>query len=385
MHRFLSPAALLLVAAVLACTAQTDVVSHHVNACVLLTEAEVAIAIGTPVSAPEKRSDTQCIYHAKGKSDETVVIEIDQEPGEEKRQQFNKERKKHERAHVPGLGDAAFTSPSPPRGIHLAFMKNDALVTVTMSATQHGRAVEAVTNLGKSAATRLAAQLSPKVESASISIPPILSSSSWTGDWYGCQPVGLLTARGRLTLSSSSEWSLTAAVVTPGMLTADKGRWQVESFQDILHGTYQLNGKESFNTTGILTMKWDKIPKSQDPSRFDRSLYKALTASPNKIPVKRLPPVEPALLGTWEGSARYVDRREEFVWSISSNNLSQFYRALSWSGEVEREGDRYDLVTVPAKTIPFHMKQINQDALELTDSEGQASQWSRKENVLARC
>jgi hypothetical protein len=286
---------------------------------------------------------------------------------------------------VSGLGDAAFTSPSPPRGIHLAFMKNDALITVTMSSTQHGRAAEAVTNLGKSAATRLAAQLSPKVESAAISLPPILSSPSWTGDWYGCQAVGLINSKGRLTLSSSGEWSLTAGVVTPGILTADKGRWQVESFQDILHGTYQINGKESFSTTGILTVKWDRIPKGQDPSRFDRTLYKALTGSPYKMPVKRLSPVEPALLGTWEASARYVDHREEFVWSVASNNLSEFYRAMSWNGEVERDGDRYDLVAMPAKTIPFHMKQINPDILELTDSEGQASQWSRKDTALARC
>jgi hypothetical protein len=361
------------------------VVSHQVNVCLLLTEAEVAIAIGAPVSAPEKRSDTQCLYHAKGKSDETVLIEIDQEPSEEKRQQFNTERKKHERTALSSLGDAAFTSPSPPRGIHLRFIKNDALVTVTMSSTQHGQAAEAVTNLGKSAATRLAAQLSPKVEPASLSLPPILSSASWEGDWYGCQPVGLLNARGRLTLASSGEWSLTAALVTPGMLTAEKGRWQVEFFSDILHGTYQLNGKETFNTTGTLTVKWDRIPKSQDPSRFDRRLYKALTRSPQKMPVKRLRAVDPALLGTWEASARYVDHQEEFVWSISSNNLSEFYRAMAWSGEVERDGDRYDLVTLPAKTTPFRMQQINQDTLELTDTEGQGSQWGRKENILARC
>jgi hypothetical protein len=103
------------------------------------------------------------------------------------------------------------------------------------------------------------------------------------------------------------------------------------------------------------------------------------------MPVKRLRAVDPALLGTWEASARYVDHQEEFVWSISSNNLSEFYRAMAWSGEVERDGDRYDLVTLPAKTTPFRMKQINQDTLELTDTEGQGSQWGRKENILARC
>jgi hypothetical protein len=386
MQRFLFLAAFPpLVAATLACTAQTDAVSQHINACLLLTEAEVAIAIGAPVSAPEKRSDTQCLYHAKGNSDETVVIDIDQEPSEEKRERFNQERKKHEKSQIAGLGDAAFTSPAPPRGIHLAFMKNDALVTVTVSATQHGRPAEAVTNLGKSAATRLAAQLSSNTESASISLPPLLSSVSWTGDWYGCPALGQLNAKGRLTFTSSGGWSMTAALVTTGTLLADKGQWQVESFQDILHGTYQLHGKDSFTTTGILSVKWDKVSKNQGPTRFDRALYKALAGVPQKLPVKRFRPVEPALLGTWEASARYVDHTEEFVWSISSNNLSQFYRAILWSGETERDGDRYQLVAMPAKTVPFRMKQVNQDTLELTDSQGIPSQWSRKDNVLARC
>lgn len=371
--------------ALLGCTAQTEVVSQHVNACLLLTEAEVAIAVGAPVSAPEKRSDTQCLYHAKGKGNETVAIEIDQEPGEEKRQQFNKERKKHERTQVPGLGDAAFTSPSPPRGIHLSFMKDNALVTLTISSSQHGRPAEAVVNLGKSAAARLAAQLSPNVEAAPISLPPLLSSASWAGDWYGCPTVGRLTAKGRLTLTSSGGWSMMAGAVTPGMLLADKGRWQVESFQDILHGTYQVLGKEAFMTTGILSMKWEKIAKGQAPSRFDRALYKSLTGVPHRLQIKRLPAVEPALLGVWEASAKYVDHEEEFVWSITANNVSQFYRAMLWSGDMERDGDGYRLIAMPAKTVPFHIKLINQDILELSDSEGAASSWGRKDNLLARC
>ena len=71
-----------------ACSAQTDVVSQRLNACLLVTEAEVEIAIGTPVTAPEKRSDTQCLYHAKTNPDDTVVVEIDQNTGKEKKGQF---------------------------------------------------------------------------------------------------------------------------------------------------------------------------------------------------------------------------------------------------------------------------------------------------------
>ena len=36
--------------------ATTDVVSQHINACLLVTEAEVEIAIGTAVTAPEREA-----------------------------------------------------------------------------------------------------------------------------------------------------------------------------------------------------------------------------------------------------------------------------------------------------------------------------------------
>ena len=123
---------LLLTTAVVACTAQTDAVSQHINACLLVTEAEVALAIGTPVSAPEKRSDTQCLYHAKRNADETVVVDLDQAPDKDKQSHFNADRKKNQRTSVSDIGDAAFFSPSPPGGVHLTFLKDEALVTLTI-------------------------------------------------------------------------------------------------------------------------------------------------------------------------------------------------------------------------------------------------------------
>jgi hypothetical protein len=385
MHdRFSALPLLLLLTAVGACTAQTDAVSKHINACLLVTEAEVALAIGTPVSAPEKRSDTQCLYHAKRNSDETVIVELDQAPDNDKKAHFSADRKKNQRTSVPDIGDAAFISPSPPAGLHLTFLKDEALVTLTITSRQQAPAIEAVTNLGKSASRRLTAHL-PPAAARSADLAAMVSSSTWTGDWYGCLPMGPLNAKGHLVLTQSGNWSLTTAIVTSGVLLADKGHWQVESFQDILHGTYQLHGKEGFSTTGILNVKWDKVTKNQDPSRFDRTLYKSLNGVPHKMTIKRLPPVEPAMLGAWEGSAKYLDRQEEFVWSITANNVSEFYKAAIWNGEMERDGDRFRLVTTPAKTAPFHIRMLNGEQLELIGSEGLSSQWNRKETILARC
>ena len=188
-----------------------------------------------------------------------------------------------------------------------------------------------------------------------------------------------------MSLTDSGDWSLTTAVISPGMLTADRGHWQVDSFQDILHGTYQLTDKETFSTTGILSVKWDRVAKGQSPTRFDRTLYKSLTGSPHRIAVKRLPPVEPGLIGTWEGSAKFMDHQEEFVWSITSSNFSEFYKAVLWAGRIEHDGEILRLVAVPTKTTPFQFKVVSGEALDLTDSEGTVSQWSRKGSRLARC
>jgi hypothetical protein len=367
-----------------ACSAQTDVVSQHINACLLVTEAEVEIAIGTAVTAPEKRSDTQCLYHAKVNPDDTVVVEIDRNSAKENKGHFNDERLKTKGTLISGIGDGAFTLPSPLGGIQLTFMKGDALVTLTLTSARHVIAFEAVMNLAKSAAHRLTAQL-PLGDVSPGVVASVPSTSKWAGDWYGCIPVGLLNAKGHVNLTDSGAWSLTTAVISPGMLTADRGHWQVDSFQDILHGTYQLAGKETFLTTGILSVKWEKVAKGRVPSRFDRILYKSLTGSPHKIAVKRLPPVEPALIGTWEGAAKFMDRQEEFVWTITSGNVSEFYKAVLWSGRIEQTGEVLRLVVVPTKAAPFQFKVVSDQALDLTDSDGTVSQWSRKDSRLARC
>jgi hypothetical protein len=326
----------------------------------------------------------QCLYHAKRSADETVVVDINQESGKDRRSLFNSERTKGDRTLVAGIGDGAILFTSPPGAVHLIFIKNETLVNLTLTAPRPVRPVEAVTLLGKAAAHRLTEQLNPLVNVGSAAGSKA-AWPAWAGDWYGCHPMGSLNAKGHLILTPSDHWSLTASVVTTGTLVADKGQWHMESLQDILHGTYQVTGKESFLTTGILNVRWDKMGKNQGPSRFDRVLYKFLAGSPHKIPVKRLPPVEPALVGVWEGTTKFVDRQEEFVWSINSNNVSEFYKAILWGGEIRRDGTTLQLVAVPDQPAPFRVSIRTDQALELSGTDGVPSQWSRKETILARC
>ncbi|HMV56704.1 MAG TPA: hypothetical protein PKD38_05830, partial [Nitrospira sp.] len=153
----------------------------------------------------------------------------------------------------------------------------------------------------------------------------------------------------------------------------------------ILHGTYKVAGSDRFSTTGILSVTWDKLAKNQGPTKFDPLLWQSFTAIPRKVNVKRLPAVEPSLVGTWEGSSKFVDRQEDFVWTITAANVSEFFKATSQTGRIEQEQDRFRLVVPQSKTPPLSVRVLAQDKMELTDTSGTVSQWNRNEKLLSRC
>jgi len=352
------------------------------NACLIVTEADVEFAIGTPVTPGLRQNDRQCLYQAKRNPQETVTVELNQGPDGDKKSLFQDQRSKAGNQPVPGVGDGAFTLKSPIGGIQLTFLKADALVTLSLTSPKQANPQAAVTNLAKVAATRLG---SP-IRSASAAEPGITGTpSQWAGDWYGCMPVGLMYGKGHLVLTDRGTWTLTTAVVMPGTVTAGRGRWEAESYPEILHGTYQLAGADRFSTTGILSVSWDKLPKNQPPSKFDPILWQSFTAVPHKVAVKRLPPVEPSLVGTWEGSVKFVDHQEEFIWTITAANVSEFYKATSQTGRIEQEQDRFRLVVTQGKTAPLSVRVVSQEKMELTDTSGTVSQWNRNEKLLSRC
>ncbi len=373
---------LLLGGSLLGCSQSSDVLSNNLNACLIVTEADVEFAIGTPVTPGLRQNDRQCLYQAKRNPQETVTVELNQGPDGDKKSLFQDQRNKAGNQPVPGVGDGAFTLKSPIGGIQLTFLKADALVTLSLTSPKQANPQAAVTNLAKVAATRLG---SP-IRSASAAEPGITGTpSQWAGDWYGCMPVGLMYGKGHLVLTDRGTWTLTTAVVMAGTVTAGRGRWEAESYPEILHGTYQLAGADRFSTTGILSVSWDKLPKNQPPSKFDPILWQSFTAVPHKVAVKRLPPVEPSLVGTWEGSVKFVDHQEEFIWTITAANVSEFYKATSQTGRIEQEQDRFRLVVTQGKTAPLSVRVVSQEKMELTDTSGTVSQWNRNEKLLSRC
>ncbi|MBL8042826.1 MAG: hypothetical protein JNL86_07900 [Nitrospira sp.] len=373
---------LLLGGSLLGCSQSSDVLSNNLNACLIVTEADVELAIGTPVTPGLRQNDRQCLYQAKRNPQETVTVELNQGPDGDKKSLFQDQRNKAGNQPVPGVGDGAFTLKSPIGGIQLTFLKADALVTLSLTSPKQANPQAAVTNLAKVAATRLG---SP-IRSAAAAEPGITGTpSQWAGDWYGCMPVGLMYGKGHLVLTDRGTWTLTTAVVMAGTVTAGRGRWEAESYPEILHGTYQLAGADRFSTTGILSVSWDKLPKNQPPSKFDPILWQSFTAVPHKVAVKRLPPVEPSLVGTWEGSVKFVDHQEEFIWTITAANVSEFYKATSQTGRIEQEQDRFRLVVTQGKTAPLSVRVVSQEKMELTDTSGTVSQWNRNEKLLSRC
>ena len=376
--------ALLLWASMFGCSQSSDVITSNLNACLIVTEAEVEFAIGTPVTPGLPQNDRQCLYQAKRNPEETVMVELNPGADGDKKSLFQDQRSKAGHQAVSGVGDGAFTLRSPIGGIQLTFLKADALVTLSLTSPKQANPQAAVTNLAKVAATRLGAPI--RTTPASAAEPGITATpSQWAGEWYGCMPVGMMYGKGHLTLNERGTWTMTTAVVMPGTIIADRGRWEAESFQEILHGTYKVAGSDRFSTTGILSVTWDKLAKNQGPTKFDPLLWQSFTAIPRKVAVKRLPAVEPTLIGTWEGSSKFVDRQEEFVWTITAANVSEFFRATSQTGRIEQEQDRFRLVVPQSKTPPLSIRVLSRDTMELTDASSTESQWNRNEKLLSRC
>ncbi len=371
----------------LGCSQSSDVLTTNLNACLIVSEADVELAIGTPVTTGVRHNDRQCLYQAKRNPQETVTVEFDSGPDGNTKSLFRDKQAKPGRQPIPGIGEGAFTLRSPIGGIELTFLKNDALVTLSLVSSKQSNPQAAVTSLAKVAANKLAAKplLPVAVASAALGSESTGVLPEWGGDWYGCVPVGLMFGKGHLALSERADWTLTTAVVMPGTVVADRGSWQAESYQEILHGTYRLAGSDRFSTTGNMSVDWNKIPKNQAPRKFDPLLWQSFGSLPRKMTVKRLAPVEPALIGMWEGSAKFVDRQEEFVWTITSANVSEFYKATTQTGRVEPEGDRFKLIPARSKTLPLSMQVFSRDKMELTDNSGAVSQWHRNEKLLPRC
>ncbi|MGZ8383423.1 MAG: hypothetical protein ACXWWE_05380, partial [Nitrospira sp.] len=186
-------------AMVLGCSQSSDVITTNLNACLIVTEADVELAIGTPVATGVRQNDRQCLYQAKRNPQETVTVELDPGPDGNKKSLFHDQRSKTGHQQIPGIGDGAFTLRSPIGGIQLTFLKDNALVTLSLSSPKQGNPQAAVTNLAKVAVTRLAGpRPGVAVTSAALGSELTGASPQWAGDWYGCVPVGLMNGKGHL-------------------------------------------------------------------------------------------------------------------------------------------------------------------------------------------
>ncbi len=65
--------------------------------------------------------------------------------------------------------------------------------------------------------------------------------------------------------------------------------------------------------------------------------------------------------------------------------MSEFYKATSQSGRIEKEQGQLRLIVPQSKTSPLSIRVSAQDKLELTDISGTISQWNRNEKLLTRC
>jgi hypothetical protein len=100
----------------LVCTA-----SAGTDPCALVTEAEVATALGAPVETKpphhvRRNGDLvggDCFYRSRTQSQDGVTISVDEHPGVDREANLGRQCSRHESILIPGLGDIACAFESP--------------------------------------------------------------------------------------------------------------------------------------------------------------------------------------------------------------------------------------------------------------------------------
>lgn len=344
----------------LSCSEESHPLTTKTDPCSLITPDEAERALGERVQEGTLSEPNTCVFTATRNPSNAVTVQVDDTAGKDRRAWFNKERLRRDSDLIPGLADGAVRVYSPPSLARLTFIRGQATVTVLVASMKHNKLPDAVTELGKTAASRygvatLVAEnppapsaAPPPSPSASASVPPAaaprtsqvamtqslpaasgtstgpaksgpIGQDSLTGTWHAHTMQNAINHELLLVIQPNRTWTLSTMMQFDGVVNADAGRWSLErsnTFKGLAwKGTYLTGTQQSFSSTGSLHATWTRLPPDQLPALIPAELWE-LRREATSVPVFQLKTVDPALVGRWEGTGTYAGGPASFVWSI---------------------------------------------------------------------
>ncbi|MGD9742536.1 MAG: hypothetical protein AB7V53_07825 [Dongiaceae bacterium] len=335
--------------------------------CALVTPDEVADAFGEPPGPPQNDGIGGCNYMGSKSGWETqAAISVDENPG--RADFFDAQASQGDRLTIDDLGDRAFAFDSPGGFTQVTVLKDETLLTVTISAASLEDRVGATTELARAAAERLG------TEAALARIPGLEAlAGRWFADAAG--PASATTDRREWIIEPDGHWVMTLAPEYSGYIATQDGAWRVESQQASLSGDYDIDDEDSFETSGDIEAAWSRIPEGDMPKGIDPIFFGIWSSVPlsGNAPVG---PLDPALVGYWQADGD-PDIEERLVWRISDSGYAVLTAVSRLEGEITVEEGRFALEPEAGDGVRGTYRLMGPDAFETTDNHG-TIRWQRR-------
>lgn len=168
---------------------------------------------------------------------------------------------------------------------------------------------------------------------------------------------------------------MTAAPEHVGMLTARDGQWKMESLQEIFAGAYEIDGEDSFSTTGDITARWTRVMEGQAPDGIDPDFLKIRAqVPPGSTPVGT---VESQLIGLWQATPEGAASPTILVWRIPAAGFAALTEVVTASGQLSAENGKMTMNLDNGSTIATDYLLQGPDAFITTDESGRI-RWQRR-------
>jgi len=334
--------------------------------CALVTPEEIADALGELPGPPQNDGIGGCNYMGSQSGWQTqAAISVDENPG--RADFFDAQASQGDRLMIDDLGDRAFAFDSSGGFTQVTVLKDETLLTVTISAALKDR-VGAATALARAAAERLG------TEAALARTPGI---EALVGRWFAdaAGPASAMTDRREWVIEPNGRWVMTLAPEYSGYIAAQDGAWRVESPQAVLSGDYDIDDADSFETSGDIEAAWRRIAEGEMPTGIDPIFFGIWSSVPlsGNAPVG---PLDPALVGYWQADGD-PDIEERLVWRISDSGYAVLTAVSRLEGEITVEEGRFELEPEDGDSVEGTYRLMGPDAFETTDGLG-TIRWQRR-------
>jgi hypothetical protein len=335
--------------------------------CALATLEEVADALEEEAGPGQNDGIGDCQYFGESGYSSQLQVSIDENAG--RADFFASQAAAGMMKPLDDIGDAALFFDSPAGFTQVLVLKDEILMSITLSSPRVKDRLAAASELARAAAERLGTE-------ASLARIPGLEAlvGRWLAD--AGDPSSGSTDRRSWEIESSGRWRMTSAPELSGYLATDGDRWQVVSPRESWGGRYEIADEDHFSTSGDLEAEFARIPAGEMPGGVDPALLGIWSAVGLTGNAPR-GPLDPALIGYWQATVEVNGTPVTYVWRINDEGYAVLTIVSTLAGELSAADGLLELSPDDGERFTASYKLLSPDHFETTDEAG-SIRWGRR-------